>query len=167
MARRRSRSGGRGRKRAFFWWGIQGSIAALSATVSSIDLYDPSQAGLADTKGLRFEHLVVWLSFLSNSASVSPVSFALQHIPTSVTLAAQNILDPSSSDIDFFNKKQVMWGGRIQTPASTQQPVVVMDRIKSRRNVDSAQDFVVFTLAGTATTTLVQYWFRALYSKPA
>jgi len=161
--RRRARA-----KRSYFWLGSQGTIAVSTTNVVQ-DLYDPSFASLADSKSLRLERIVGWVSFGSITATTSTLAMSVQHVPTSETLADANILDPSLNDADYFNKRQLVWGARFPTPVLGQTQLVIPIDIRSKRRVDAAQDNVVFTWIGNSAvnTTQVVYWLRSLYSKPS
>lgn len=164
MARRRF---GRARKRAYFWLGSQNSVTVTAAATLVFDLYVPSEASLADSKSLRLESVICWISVQSSDATLRSLSFGLQHVPTDLSLAAGNILDPRSTDVDLFNKKQLLWGGRVMAPPNTQQPLLIYERIKSKRRLDAAQDSLVMSFRSTGADVLVQAWFRSLFSKPA
>jgi len=155
-------------RRAYFWMGQQ-NAATVNLGTTSIDLYDPSQASIEDSKSLRLEHVVVWMSFISTTSTTSLCSFALQHLPSDISLVAQNVIDPASTDLDFFNKKQLVWGGAVGTPVLGQQPLLIYERIRAKRRMDAAQDWLSMTLSNSdnTNTTRVSWWIRALFSKPA
>jgi len=155
-------------KRAYFWLGAQSNIT-VNNTVTTQELYDPAFASIADSKSLRLERVVGWVSFNCTTATASSFSAGLQHVPTSEALVEQNVLNPGLNDTDYFNKKQLIWGGRWWMPVSTAQPLVIQIDIRGRRVVDAAQDMVLMSfVAGSATNTAaVSYWLRALFSKPS
>jgi len=158
----------RRQRRAYFWLGGQG-IIAVSTTNTIVDLYDPAFASIADSKSLRLEAVRGWLTFGSTTTSAASLAAALQHVPTDTSLGDANLLDPSSNDADFFNKKQILWGGRWSAPANTMQQQLLQIDIRSRRKIDAAQDAVGMSFIAASAVNQVQlaYWFRALYSKPA
>ena len=155
-------------KRGFFWTGFQGSVSVNNATNYVIDVYDPALSSLGDTKDLRHEKTVIWLGAQASTAAVYLLSFALQHCQTDLSLGTANILDPSSNDIDLFNKRQVMWGGAMYTASNAQQPIMIYEMIESKRKLDSAQEAIVFAMrTNNANATSVGVWIRSLYSKRA
>jgi len=153
-------------KRGYFWTGQQASVT-INATVTFIELYNPSISSLGDTKDLRHEKTVLWMSAVSSTAALARISFALQHLQTDLSLAEQNVLDPTSTDLDLFNKKQIMWGGSLYAPATGQTPTTIYEMIESKRRVDAAQEAVGLTIAGSSSGVLVSYWARSLFSKRA
>jgi len=165
MSRFRGRSGGRA-KRGYFWSGQQG-LVTITNTVTFIEAYNPSISSLGDTKDLRHEKTVLWLSCISTTSALTRISFALEHLQTDLSLAEQNVLDPSSTDLDFFNKRQVMWGGSILAPAAGQTPMAIYEMVESKRRIDAAQESVGLTIVGSASGVTTSYWIRSLYSKRA
>jgi len=152
-------------KRGFFWTGQQGTIVQ-GTSPSIIELYNPSISALGDTKDMRHEKTILWLQVIS-SATLSRIGFALEHLQTDLNLAEQNILDPLSTDLDFFNKRMVMWGGNMYAPATGQNPAALYEMIESKRRIDAAQEAVALVINGSSTNSSVSYWARSLFSKRA
>jgi len=155
-------------KRAYFWLGTQGTIA-VGTTVTLLELYDPAFASIADSKSLRFERLVGNMTLGQTTATSTSIGFSLQTLRTDASLAETNILDPLTNDADIFNKKQVLWGARFAPPILGQSQILLPIDIRSRRNMDAAQDMLAMVVVGNSgvNTTQVVYWLRALFSKPA